>query len=407
MPRYNSQRTISAVIAGGGSGTRIGGPVPKQLLRLSGKPILFHAVERILRLQEVVQVVITLPAGYVRPVQSMIRSRRWRVTPLCIRGGANRQASVLRGVERTLPDVDMILVHDAVRPLCDLTMLERVVDAAWRRGGAVPGLAATETIQRVSPTGRVLKSPPRSELFAIQTPQCFHARIVRSALAKAKKSGYTGTDESSVVRWAGYPVYLVEGSGDNIKITQPRDLEIAERLHAGQTGGASSPRRMPESGEMNRIGQGVDYHRLVRGRKLILGGVEIPHDKGLAGHSDADVLSHAVCDALLGAAALGDIGQHFPDNDPDNRDRSSLDFLQIVRDKVESEGWKIRNVDATLLAYQPKLSIYFAVMRENIARALRLPNDDVSVKATTTEGMNAEGRGEGISAQAVALLQKQ
>jgi len=157
---------------------------------------------------------------------------------------------------------------------------------------------------------------------------------------------------------------------------------------------------------MIRIGQGVDYHRLVRGRRLILGGVEIPHDKGLDGHSDADVLCHAICDALLGAAALGDIGRHFPDHDPAHRDRPSLDFLDLVRRKVNSKGWAIRNIDATLLVQEPRLSGHFDTMRKNIARALRIDTGDVSVKATTTEGMGAEGRGEGVSAQAVALLVK-
>lgn len=159
---------------------------------------------------------------------------------------------------------------------------------------------------------------------------------------------------------------------------------------------------MNESGY--RIGQGIDYHRLVRGRKLILGGVTVPFEKGLKGHSDADVLSHAVCDALLGAAALGDIGQHFPDTDPANSGRSSIEFLREARDGIEAGGWRISNVDATLLAEQPKLASYIPEMRRNIAEALGMNTEDVSIKATTTEGLNAEGRGEGISAQAIALL---
>lgn len=153
-----------------------------------------------------------------------------------------------------------------------------------------------------------------------------------------------------------------------------------------------------------RIGLGIDYHRLVEGRKLVIGGVEIPYEKGLEGHSDADVLTHAICDALLGAAALGDIGRHFPDDDPTHLDRPSLEFLREVRDKVLHAGWVIRNVDATLLAQRPRLAPYFEHMRHNIAQALGLGTEAVSVKATTTEGLNAEGRGEGISAQAVALL---
>ncbi len=157
---------------------------------------------------------------------------------------------------------------------------------------------------------------------------------------------------------------------------------------------------------MIRIGHGMDYHRLVEGRRLILGGVVIPFEKGLEGHSDADALTHAICDALLGAAALGDIGQHFPDSDPANRDRPSLEFLAEIRVKLEKAGWTVRNVDATLLAQRPRLAPFMDAMKRNIADSLGLGVDDVSIKATTTEGMNAEGRGEGISAQAVALLEK-
>ena len=156
-----------------------------------------------------------------------------------------------------------------------------------------------------------------------------------------------------------------------------------------------------------RVGHGIDYHRLVEGRKLILGGVDIPFEKGLEGHSDADALSHAICDALLGAAALGDIGQHFPDTDPANRGRSSLEFLRLVREKIEAAGWLIRNLDATLLVQRPKLAPYAQAMKQNIAESLALSVAEVSIKATTTEGLNAEGRGEGISAQAITLLEKQ
>jgi 2-C-methyl-D-erythritol 2,4-cyclodiphosphate synthase len=249
----------------------------------------------------------------------------------------------------------------------------------------------------------VLSTPPRQELYAIQTPQAFHAGILKSALDRAHEAGFSGTDESSVVRWAGHPVTVVEGSPDNIKITRPLDLQIAELLIPGgprEKDGAA----VGESGL--RIGHGIDYHRLAKGRKLILGGVKIPFDKGLEGHSDADALSHAVCDALLGAAGMGDIGRHFPDTDPSHRGRSSLEFLREVRRKIEEAGWTIRNIDATLLAQQPRVAPFAPKMRQNIAESLGLDATDVNVKATTTEGMNAEGRGEGISAQAIALLQK-
>jgi len=395
--------TAAAVIAAGGTGTRMNSSVPKQFLEIAGKPILLHTIESIASIEEVLQIVIALPPEHIAAAEAIVRRQPMRIEILCVPGGPNRQESVRCGVLHTRQDVDVIMVHDAVRPVCHRDLVLRVLDAAWKKGAAVPGLPATETIQRISRKGRVLATPPRQELYAIQTPQAFHADILKSALEKAHREGFLGTDESSIVRWAGHPVTVVPGSPDNIKITRPLDLEIAKLL--------ISEGRREENGtgmsESNlRIGQGIDYHRLIEGRKLILGGVEIPFEKGLEGHSDADALSHAVCDALLGAAGLGDIGQHFPDTDPSNRGRSSLEFLREVRAKIEAAGWKIRNVDATLLVQRPRLAPYASAMKQNIAESLGLNAADVNIKATTTEGLNAEGRGEGISAQAIALLCK-
>lgn len=395
---------VAAVIAAGGTGTRIGASQPKQFLEIGGKPMLVRTVEAVLVLECVIQVVIALPEENIPRAETMLARQHWTVPVICVPGGPTRQESVRLGVLHVPSDVDLILVHDAVRPFCDRGILVRVVEAAWRVGGAVPGIPATETIQRVSRRGRVLKTPHRDELYAIQTPQGFRTAILRSALERAARDGFEGTDESSVVRWAGQPVSVVEGSPENIKITRPLDLEIAERLLARQVALDSRLRRVAGENDMLRIGNGIDYHQLVKGRKLILGGVEIPCEKGLEGHSDADALTHAICDALLGAAALGDIGRYFPDTDPAHRNRPSLEFLREVRDKVQNAGWTIENVDATLLVQRPKLAPYFEAMRRNIARSLGLELDAVSIKATSTEGMNAEGRGEGISAQAVALI---
>jgi 2-C-methyl-D-erythritol 4-phosphate cytidylyltransferase/2-C-methyl-D-erythritol 2,4-cyclodiphosphate synthase len=391
--------TAVAVIAAGGTGTRMNSGVPKQFLEIAGKPILLHTIERIASIEAVTQIVIALPPEHIPEAEAILRRQPPVVEVRCVAGGASRQESVLCGVVNARRDADILMVHDAVRPVCDRATILRVLDAAWEKGGAVPGLPATETIQRVSRRGRVLATPPREELYAIQTPQAFRADILISALEEAREAGFLGTDESSVVRWAGHPVVVVPGSPENIKITRPLDLEIARILISGR---AENGAGMKESGL--RIGQGIDYHRLVEGRRLILGGVDIPYERGLDGHSDADALSHAVCDALLGAAGLGDIGQHFPDTDPVNRGRSSLEFLREVRSKVEAAGWIIRNVDATLLAQRPRLAPHMPGMRKNIAESLGLSEAEVNIKATTTEGMNAEGRGEGVSAQAIALI---
>ena len=395
--------TVAAVIAAGGAGTRMSSSVPKQFLNIAGKPVLLHTIDSIASLEEVCQIIIALPSEHIQTADAMLRRHSMRVEVRCVPGGSNRQESVRCGVAHVRQDADVIMVHDAVRPLCDRDTMRRVLDAAWKNRAAVPGLPATETIQRVSRRGRVLSTPPREELHAIQTPQAFHAGILKSALDRAHQENFLGTDESSVVRWAGHPVMVVRGSPDNIKITRPLDLEIAGLLIERRLGKKNGT-AMNES--KFRIGQGIDYHRLVEGRKLILGGVEIQFEKGLEGYSDADAVSHAICDALLGAAGLGDIGQLFPDTDPSNRGRSSLEFLQEVRQRIENGGWSIRNVDATVLAQRPKIAPYANAMKQNIAHSLGLDVNDVNLKATTTEGMNAEGHGEGISAQAIALLYK-
>jgi 2-C-methyl-D-erythritol 4-phosphate cytidylyltransferase/2-C-methyl-D-erythritol 2,4-cyclodiphosphate synthase len=393
--------TVAAVIAAGGTGTRMNSSVPKQFIEISGKPILIHTIESLSSIKQLTQIVIALPPEHIPDAEAILRKQQMQIEIRCVPGGPNRQESVRQGVAHTQQNADVIMVHDAVRPLCERDVMVRVLESAWKKGAAVPGLPATETIQRVSRRGRVLSTPPREELYAIQTPQAFRAGILKSALERAHDAGFLGTDESSVVRWAGHPVVVVPGSPNNIKITRPLDLDIAgllisERARKADWAGMSESRL--------RIGQGIDYHRLVEARKLILGGVEIPFEKGLEGHSDADALSHAICDALLGAAGLGDIGQHFPDTDPSNRGRSSLDFLREVKAKVEAAGWRIRNVDATLLVQRPRLAPHIPVMRKNIAESLGLCTAEVNIKATTTEGLNAEGRGEGISAQAISLL---
>jgi len=372
--------------------------VPKQFLEIAGQPVLLHTLERVLAVEDVVQIVVPLPAGHIRTARTMIGRRVWRAPIRCVKGGSSRQDSVRRALAHARPDADLILVHDAVRPLCEPELMRRVLDAAWDEGGAVPSMPATETIQRVSARGRILATPPREELHAIQTPQCFRAGILRASLDRALRAGFVGTDESSVVRWAGHKVVAVPGAPTNLKITRPMDLTLAEMIMARSL--------EPPEGKapVMRIGQGIDYHRLVAGRRLTLGGVTVPFEKGLEGHSDADVLTHAICDAFLGAAGLGDIGQHFPDTEPAHKGRLSLEFLSDVRAKLAAAGWTPRNVDAVLIVQRPRVSPFVPEMRRNIAGLLELPEDAVSIKATTTEGLNAEGRGEGISAHAVALI---
>lgn len=375
--------------------------LPKQFLELAGEPILVRTLTQVLGVDGLVQVVIALPGAHIPRAKSLLESRSWRCPVDCVRGGPNRQESVRRALAHARSDAELILVHDAVRPLCDPGLMNRVLDAARTAGAAVPVIPATETIQRVSRRGRILSTPPREELYAVQTPQCFKALILESSLDRARAAGFQGTDESSIVRWAGHPVTAVPGAENNIKITHAADLKLAELMLK------ESSASTEKGSAMIRVGQGIDYHRLVEGRRLILGGIHVPFEKGLEGHSDADVLTHAICDALLGAAAMGDIGQHFPDTDPAHRGRPSLDFLGVIRLRLLEAGWIVRNVDAVLVAQKPKVAAFVPEMRRRIAESLGIQQEQVSVKATTTEGMNAEGRGDGISAQAVALIERQ
>ena len=236
MSRVAEMCRAAFVIAAGGTGTRMNAGVPKQFLEIAGKPVLLLTVEAIAALASVTQIVIALPPEHIARAEAVLADRPLRIRPECVAGGPNRQASVKNGCARVRSDVDVIAVHDAVRPLCPREVMERTLEAAWKKGAAVPGLQATETIQRVSRKGRVLRTPPREELYAIQTPQAFKARLLREALDRAEAEGFLGTDESSVVRRAGHPVTVVPGSPDNIKITQPLDMEIARLLLSRRKG---------------------------------------------------------------------------------------------------------------------------------------------------------------------------
>ncbi|MCL2877312.1 MAG: 2-C-methyl-D-erythritol 4-phosphate cytidylyltransferase [Acidobacteria bacterium] len=230
MSRVAEMFRAAFVIAAGGTGTRMNAGVPKQFLEIAGKPVLLLTVEAIAALRAVTQIVIALPPEHIARAEAALAGQPLRIRPECVAGGPNRQASVKNGCARVRSDVDVIAVHDAVRPLCPREVMERTLEAAWKKGAAVPGLQATETIQRVSRKGRILRTPPREELYAVQTPQAFRARLLREALDRAEAEGFLGTDESSVVRRAGHPVTVVPGSPDNIKITRPLDMEIAGLL---------------------------------------------------------------------------------------------------------------------------------------------------------------------------------
>jgi len=310
-------------------------------------------------------------------------------------GGAERFDSVRLGFAAPSQDDEVVLVHDAVRPLVSGGLIERVVDGATQYGAVVPALPARETIKEVD-DGVVAATPDRRRLWCAQTPQGFKRTVLEAALGIWRGDDPI-TDESMLVERAGIcPVHVIDGEQENEKITTADDLErMAWRLTRGEGAGSR--------GEM-RTGTGFDVHRLVDGRALVLGGVEIPHPQGLAGHSDADVLIHAIIDALLGAAGMGDIGRLFPDSDPSYEGISSLVLLEQVAGLLLQVDARIQNVDAVVMAQAPRLAPHIDDMTCAIAAALKVAPERVSIKATTTEGLGPVGRGEGLAAQAVALL---
>ena len=300
-----------------------------------------------------------------------------------VQGGATRADSVRSGLAAAKGQ--LVAIHDAARPFASAEIITAALQAAAESGAAAPAVPVKDTIKVADKDGKVVATPDRATLYAVQTPQCFDRVLYLQALetVSGEKASLV-TDDCSLFELAGLPVTLTAGDYANLKITTKEDLQKEKTM---------------------RIGHGYDVHRLVEDRKLILGGVEVPYEKGLLGHSDADVLLHAVMDAVLGAAALGDIGQHFPDTDPAYKGADSLALTREVAKIIAAHGYKVGNIDATILCQRPKLAPHIPAMRQNIADAFGLPLDAVSVKATTEEHLGFTGEGLGIAAHAVALIE--
>ncbi len=376
------------------------GFVNKAFLPLGGKPVLFWTLERLSAVDEVAEIVVVVAPDEVEATRQRLADAGFAKVKAVVPGGAERQQSVAAGLSALSPEVDTVVVHDGARPLVEPEVVRAALELLAAKGG-VAGVGAAvpvkDTIKLVDDHGRIVETPPRQRLWAIHTPQVFPAGLLRRAHAEAEAAGVVVTDDCALVERLGVPVWLVTDSFTNLKLTTPEDLTFAEALLAGGRGGEERRERM-------RVGIGFDVHRLVEGRPLVLGGVTIPFEQGLLGHSDADVLTHAIMDALLGAAALGDLGQHFPDTDPAYAGADSLALLREVVRKVKDQGYRVANVDSVVAAERPRLVAHLPAMRERLAAALGCSPEAVSVKATTTEGLGFTGRGEGIAAQAVCLI---
>lgn len=394
----NNYKTAT-IIPAAGNGVRMKAGQNKAFIEVCGKPIIVHTLEALAHCSAVGLVYIVVRCGEVPYTQELLEKYRSGFAELdyvVLEGGAERQQSVYNAL-RVLPsEVEYVAVHDGARPFITAQIFAACLESAREHGAAVVATPSKDTV-KTAVGDLVAHTLNRAELRCIQTPQIFEKQLLLTAYRTAEAQGYLGTDDASLVERLGHKVCLTEGDYRNIKLTTPEDLVVAAAYWGVQGG---------EQMIMPRVGQGYDVHRLVPGRKLILGGVEIPHSLGLLGHSDADVLLHAIKDALLGACALGDIGDHFPDTSAEFKDISSLLLLERVREIIAAAGYVPYNIDAIIIAEKPKVAPFKEQMRSNIAKALHIDPEQVNLKATTTEQLGFTGRQEGIAAQAIASVIK-
>jgi 2-C-methyl-D-erythritol 4-phosphate cytidylyltransferase/2-C-methyl-D-erythritol 2,4-cyclodiphosphate synthase len=378
---------IAAIIVAAGAGSRAGEGPAKQWRMLAGRPVLRWSAEALLA-AGAAPLIVVVPEGDTRTATCLAGLTGWVTTT----GGATRAASVQAGLA-ALAAVEgeaVVLVHDAARPFVAAQHIAALVSALEGHQGAVPALAVADTLKRQAPG--VLETVPRDNLWRAQTPQAFRLGALRDAYAAWPADAGEPTDDAVVIERAGGQVALATGDPMLMKLTYPEDFVMAEQFAA---------HLRPSS---TRIGQGFDAHRFGPGDLVTLCGVQIPHDQGLIGHSDADAGLHALTDALLGAIGEGDIGDHFPPTDPKWKGADSTVFLRHAAELVAAKGGRIVNVDVTLICERPKIKPHRQAMRARVAELLDLPLDRVSVKATTTEEMGFTGRREGLAAQAIASV---
>ena len=397
-----NQVYAGAVIAAGGMAQRMQG-VNKQILKIDGIPVLVRSIRALAAIPEIREMVVVARPELFEQLEGW--KQEYHLPDFCLTaGGDTRQQSVLNGVGCLSEQVEYVVIHDGARPFADRQLIDRCLQSAVEHQAATAAVPVKDTIKQAADDGSIASTPDRSRLYLTQTPQIFHAQLYRRAAEQAQAEGLDFTDDCQLMEHLGHRVCLAQGDYRNIKITTPEDIVIAQAIAESMEGEAPRMEQEKQRMPLMRIGHGYDVHRLVEGRKLILGGVEIPWQKGLLGHSDADVLVHAVMDAILGAAALGDIGKHFPDTDPNYAGADSMLLLREVVRLVEEQGYQIGNLDCTVIAQQPKLKDLIPQMQERIAAVCKVQPNQVNVKATTEEKLGFTGTGEGMSAHCVCLL---
>jgi len=382
--------SVATVIVAAGRGLRAGGGIPKQYRLLAGEPVVRSSLS------------LFAWHGEVSAVQAVIHpddrasfdaaAAGLRLLPP-VAGGATRQASVRAGLEAlSAAAPDVVLIHDAARPFCSPELVSRAIVACGQTGAAIPALEVTDTIKRIDANGYVADTVDRAMLRSVQTPQAFAFPALLAAHRRAAKEGREDfTDDAALAEWAGLKVTVFAGDSGNVKLTTDEDFAKAEA------------RRIASLTDV-RLGNGYDVHAFGDGDHIWLGGVRIPHDRGLTGHSDADVGLHALVDAILGALADGDIGKHFPPTDPRWKGAASDQFLKFAVERVTKRGGKIAHLDLTVICEAPKIGPHRDTIRKRIAEIADLSMDRVAVKATTSEQLGFTGRREGIAAIATATV---
>ncbi len=397
------------IIPAAGSGKRLGGPIAKQFLAVAGAPILIHTMRRFDECADIGAIIVALQESEIEAFAAQLPSYQFTKPIRLVAGGAERSDSILNALQAAREwHPSLVAVHDAVRPFVTSAQISAVLIKAAEVGAAILALPSVDTIKEVE-NELIVTTLDRRRIYRAQTPQAFRFELLMQANERARAEGLSSaltTDDALLAEHFGHPVAIVEGSPNNIKITTPEDLALAEKLFQTSDFQApiSDPLLPPAPLSHFRIGIGNDIHQLVNDRKLILGGIEIPFEKGLLGHSDADALSHAITDAILGAAGLGDIGQHFSDKDPRWKDADSLMFLREAYVLAQARGYVIGNIDATIIAERPKMMPHLASMRARLCNTLGLDESQLNLKAKTNEKLDALGCGEAIAAQAVVLL---
>ncbi|MDR2505004.1 MAG: 2-C-methyl-D-erythritol 2,4-cyclodiphosphate synthase [Oscillospiraceae bacterium] len=388
------------VLAASGRGTRSGLPINKAFFPVDG---ICPLARCLIAFREHAQ-------GAVICISESDEGEFAKIKPVCdlimpyriAYGGETRADSVRSGLASLGDECELVAIHDAARPYVTGELIERVFAAAEESGAAIPAISVTDTVVSAEEDVRYLN---RDNLRAVQTPQAFRKSIIAEAYASVGADGFT--DDGSVAAAAGHPVAIVEGEQTNIKLTYAHQFcrgEPPARPLSATFAHSREPRASPWLAPTVTVGFGYDVHQLVQGRALVLCGVTVPHTRGLLGHSDADAAMHALCDAILGAASLGDIGKHFPDSDPAYGGIYSVELLKRVVNLVESRGFRVNNADITIAAQRPKIAKYIGDMRNKLAESMRIDVNYVSVKATTTERLGFVGREEGIAAYAVCSL---